>query len=82
MNNLVALAGAPTGLRQQAAGSRVRCAAHEALQQVLFAVTEDNRLISVSIDTGEPVLEAPLPGPHAAIAVHALPERMLELGWL
>jgi hypothetical protein len=74
MNNLVALAGAPTGLRQQAAGSRVRCAAHEALQQVLFAVTEDNRLISVSIDTGEPVLEAPLPGPHAAIAVHALPE--------
>lgn len=74
MNNLVALAGSPIGLREQAAGSRVVCAAHEALQQALFAATADGRLVGVSVDTGELVLEAPLPGPGAVIAVHALAE--------
>jgi len=74
MNNLVVLAGAPTGLREHVADSCVVCGAHEALQQALFAATEDGRLVGVSVDTGELVLEAPLPGPGAVIAVHALAE--------
>ena len=74
MNNLVATAGAPAGLREHAAGGRIACAAHEPLQQALFAATEDGRLVGVGVDTGDLVLEAPLPAPGAVIAVHALAE--------
>ena len=74
MNNLVALSGAKCGLQAHAAGARVLCAAHEALQHTLFAATDDRRLVGVSVDTGELVLEAPLPSPDAALAVHVLAE--------
>ena len=63
MNNLVALSGMTAGLREQVGDSRVLCIAHEALQQVLFAATEDGRLVGVNAETCELVLEAPLPAP-------------------
>ena len=73
MNNLVALAGVPAGLREHAAGSRIVCVAHEPLQQALFAATDDGRLVGVGLDAGDLVLEAPVTA-GAVIAVHALAE--------